>query len=584
LLCVQTDNSGTKGIFFDTGTTHTALYPSAADAFKSAPDCVTDYNYICYEKDSLTGRSSDDNYVYGDYLPTIHIPDVANPTTAVTAFGGSLPLTSADSHGFCSEVRREETRRNETSRAEPSSPPYNHHTNNLLLSSTSQLNSAEFGETVDKEDNSCVREVTDLASQCEVDLDFEKFTTDLFVSRKQSTAYAQAPTLTDFLNVGIIKVDYAGTYDASQGSDWDTGTSTCKQALKSICYEVRYDANFEIVEIGARLELVDVTATGFFEQSYSIEFIGISPPANGYSLASNNFVNRTRSGNPGYIFERPVLGGRIHPDESKAIMAASKGFQIMSAPTGECDVSDPINSNKGQTVGFGVDTSSTCTISLMVDELKQLCEGTAHGGNDYLFKYKEGQDNPYIPAWITTMYNTTYSEALSGGLRSNSGLLLGIFGNADPLDETQWIDVVSLDLPTTAPSYLEAQQTCTGFPTSTHYKIQWTNVGSTTNPQAKIMSAQVEHGTEPMVFMNTLAAGAAETQKFPFTVTVEWQYYELDSELYSPPAPPIIFSVPYDVFYPFQIDSAAVRRGGGGSLLILCITGGVAIIASMFLI
>ena len=429
-----------------------------------------------------------------------------------------------------------------------------------------------------------MREVTDLSSQCEVDLDFEKFTTELFVSKKQNTAYANAPTLTDFLNVDIIKVEYAGTYDNSQGSIWDAGTTTCKQALKSICYEVRYDANFEILEIGARLELADVTATGFIEQAYSIEFIGISSPANGYSLASNNFVNRTRSGNPGYIFERPVLGGRIHPDNDKAIMAASKGFQVMSAPTGECDIADPVNSNKGQTVGFGVDVSSTCTISLRVDQLEQLCtSGVAHSG-DYLFDYIKGQDNPKIPAWITTMYNTTFSEALSTTGRSKSGLLLGIFGNADPLDKTQWIDVISLNLPTTQPSFVSASQTCTGFPTSTHYKIQWTNVGSTTNPQAKIMSAQVEHGTEPMRFMNTLAAGAAETQKFPFTVTVEWQYYELDTELYSPPPPPIIFSVPYDVFYPFQIDNAAVRGGGGGSLLILCITGGFAIVASMFLI
>ena len=103
LLCVQTDNSGTKGIFFDTGTTHTALYPSAADAFKSPPDCMTDYNYICYEKSAVTGRKNDDNYVYGDFLPAIQIP---TSTTAVTAFGGSLPLPSADSHGVCSEVRR----------------------------------------------------------------------------------------------------------------------------------------------------------------------------------------------------------------------------------------------------------------------------------------------------------------------------------------------------------------------------------------------------------------------------------------------------------------------------------------------
>ena len=544
LLCVQTDNSGTNGVFFDTGTTVISLYPSAADAFKTPPDCATDFNYMCYEKDSVTSRKTAENYAYGDFIPTIQVPNPSSPTAAVTAFGGSLPLPSADAQDMCNE-----------------------------------MNSVEFGENVGEGENTCVRQVTNLATECDVDLDFQKFTTDLYVSLKQNTAYSQSPDMTTFTNVGIIKVDYSGTYDNAQGAFYDIGSTTCKQALKSICYEVRYDANFEIVSIGARLELIDVAATGYFEQSYTVEFIGITPPANGASLASNNFVNRTRSGNPGYIFERPVLGGRIHPEEPKAVMASSKGFQIMSAPTGECNVADPINSNKGTTVGFGVDTSSSCTISLTVAELEALCGGSSHGGNDYLFTYNAGQE---MPAWITTQYNKTFATAVDSS-RSTSGLLLGIFGNADPLDKTQWINVISLNLPETAPVYTSATQTCTGFPTSTHYKIQWTNAGSTTNPQAKIMSAQVEHGTEPMQFMNTIAGGAAQTTKFPFTVTVEWQYYEIDSEMYSPPPPPILFSVPYDVFYPFQIDNAAVR-GGEGSMIIMCIAGGMAVVASLFLI
>jgi len=544
LLCVQTDNSMTKGIFFDSGTTVTALYPSAADAFMTKPDCTTDFNYMCYNKDSVKSPSSNTNYIYGDSIPTMYLANGVGTTDATAAFGGSLPLPSADSSGMCND-----------------------------------LNAAEFGETTSG--NTCTRLVSDAATECASLLDFKKYTEDIWVAKKQNQPYTAAPSADDFENIGIIKVDYTdGTYDSAQGSIWDSGV--CKQALKSICYEVRYDANFEIVEIGARLELVDITIGGsiYFEQSYSIEFIGIAPPANAASLENNNFVNRTRSGNPGYIFERPVLAGRVHPSETKAVLAASKGFQIMSAPTGECDTATPMYSNQGQTVGFGVDTSSACTVSLTEAELEALCTGDGTSAGVPLFTYNSAKK---MPGWMFPMYNNSYSTSADGS-RSKSGLLLGIFGNADPLDKTQWIEVESLDLSETQPTYISHSQTCTGFPTSTHYKIQWTNVGSVTNPQAKIMSAQVEHGTEPMHFMNTNLGVTSAKQKFPFTITVEWQYYELDSEIYSPPPPPIIFSVPYDVFYPFQIDSPAVRGGGRGNVLILLITGGLAIVGALFFV
>ena len=100
LLCVQTDNSGVSGIFFETGNAVTDLYPSSADAFKTPPDCVANFHYECYNKESLTRSSNEQNYVYGDAMRAITVP---TPTTAVAAFGGSLPLPSPDANGFCSE-------------------------------------------------------------------------------------------------------------------------------------------------------------------------------------------------------------------------------------------------------------------------------------------------------------------------------------------------------------------------------------------------------------------------------------------------------------------------------------------------
>lgn len=49
------------------------------------------------------------------------------------------------------------------------------------------------------------------------------------------------------------------------------------------------------------------------------------------------------------------------------------------------------------------------------------------------------------------------------------------------------------------------------------------------------------------------------TQSFPLTITVSFVYRdESQTRDYVPPAPPVLFKVPYDVFYPFS-NSATPR-------------------------
>ncbi len=154
-------------------------------------------------------------------------------------------------------------------------------------------------------------------------------------------------------------------------------------------------------------------------------------------------------------------------------------------------------------------------------------------------------DNIYVPMWLVPELGA-------------DDLYVGIFGNADPLDKTQWLKVNKAFQDSTA-SFQDRTLTCTGVVTAAHYRFMWTLVGSVKNPQAKIMSVQVDYESSPMQFLDD---GVAATQNFPFDVTVNWKFYKIDEKIYSPPAPPIIFSVPYDVFYPFQITGAAGRTLG----------------------
>ena len=53
---------------------------------------------------------------------------------------------------------------------------------------------------------------------------------------------------------------------------------------------------------------------------------------------------------------------------------------------------------------------------------------------------------------------------------------------------------------------------------------------------------------------------ANEKQPFSFTTTVSWTFLEPRYETVKSPPPTLLFSVPHDVFYPFQMNSGVVVR------------------------
>lgn len=64
----------------------------------------------------------------------------------------------------------------------------------------------------------------------------------------------------------------------------------------------------------------------------------------------------------------------------------------------------------------------------------------------------------------------------------------------------------------------------------------------------------MEYGKEDLRFR----VEDSYTQSFVFATTVTFIDSELvASAVYTPPPPPVIFSVPYDVFYPFQVGAVA---------------------------
>lgn len=60
------------------------------------------------------------------------------------------------------------------------------------------------------------------------------------------------------------------------------------------------------------------------------------------------------------------------------------------------------------------------------------------------------------------------------------------------------------------------------------------------------------------------------TQAFQLSVVVSYIFQNEESlRGYEPPAPPALFKVPYDVFYPFVVNGASISSGFAWSNLLL---------------
>jgi hypothetical protein len=125
---------------------------------------------------------------------------------------------------------------------------------------------------------------------------------------------------------------------------------------------------------------------------------------------------------------------------------------------------------------------------------------------------------------------------------------IGIFGNADPLDPTQWLEMTFAQQSDT-PSLDASGQVCNGLTTSLHHEFLVGFVGTTSSPQAKILGARAFYRSEAVVFgSDTASQYLALTTSVSFVILSKGQYVP-----YAPPPPPVLWSVPYDVFYPFDI-------------------------------
>merc|ERR1712196_377313 len=76
-------------------------------------------------------------------------------------------------------------------------------------------------------------------------------------------------------------------------------------------------------------------------------------------------------------------------------------------------------------------------------------------------------------------------------------------------------------------------------------------------PQNKIVAASIKYSTTEWK-TSAVVGDSVTTQNFHLGVTVSFVFTAHNEIIgYVPPPPPVLFKVPYDVFYPFVLSSSA---------------------------
>eukprot|EP00743_Colponemidia_sp_Colp-15_P003842 GILK01004147.1.p1 GENE.GILK01004147.1~~GILK01004147.1.p1 ORF type:complete len:641 (+),score=49.60 GILK01004147.1:38-1924(+) len=377
--------------------------------------------------------------------------------------------------------------------------------------------------------NSCSREVV-LNTDCTGILNPDYWVTSLLIGKSPSASYSSTsnfvtPTTSSATSRSSANVDTVLSTVPTTSTLTAGATCICANALKEIVYNVTVSTSGAISAVSVTSVLQDVsaatcTATTTVSQRYTVNF----------QLASDPSTVRARSGNPGYQFGLPVLVGTLTTiSGSSAISEKKSGLAVVGVGNdGSCLASyqnDILNWQKSPVVTFGQNFVAGCVYSADLTTLQSSCS----------------------TSFTSTPILDTSSSSTSAFTH------VGAFGNADPHKINDWI-ALSVTAPS-SPTWNSATGTCSGFITGLHYQFLVADYGKVNNPQHRIVVAKAVYSTSDIVFRQL---SSTSTQAIALTVTATFVTLPDPSVTeYVLTAPPVLPTLPGDIFYPFTILSAS---------------------------
>jgi len=263
ILCVEIDNSAVKGNFFQN-----IGYPSSEKSLSSSASVQQKKNFNLYQ-DFASARPQK-KYESGTQIPAVYIPSNTS-VHLIDAFGGFLGFPGGSDGGFCDG-----------------------------------LNAIDFGKN---STTSCFRSTADILISCTQEFDFDRYVSDLFVSKEGGTAHLSR--LVPNVDSSLVKVEISsivnvkGRTSSPESTKWNEQLQTCQDALETISYTIFYNSKLMITKISASLVITNITVSHkIIQQEFSVFFISAD-------TIKNDLEYRKKSGNPGYLFGLPTLGAKL---------------------------------------------------------------------------------------------------------------------------------------------------------------------------------------------------------------------------------------------------------------------------------
>lgn len=343
--------------------------------------------------------------------------------------------------------------------------------------------------------------------------------------------------------------------------DSTTNETFCYGMLDRLELSIEHDGEGHLSGVHALVVVKNVAAsdasfpvsiTQSFGYSFSSTQESIDP--SDLTLANGNLETYSRSGNPGYLTHYPVrvgilatnttpVGNDTTTESADVISEMIDGLKLPGL--GDCNVDMALHSTvEPIIVNFGEDSHMVCTLALTADEFEELCTGA----------------DPVPPS---LRVNFTH---------------VARFGNSDPFLASGWLELDYEEPTANSAKFVQSDSStlqCQGIITGLHLELLVANVGPAASPQRKIVAARASHSSENLRFWNV---GQTETFLLYTTVTFVW-IHSAELEALIPSPPPVWFSIPSDVFYPFMLSSA--QQGHHLSLLALLLSMVASVLISM---
>ncbi|PNW85332.1 hypothetical protein CHLRE_03g181450v5 [Chlamydomonas reinhardtii] len=243
------------------------------------------------------------------------------------------------------------------------------------------------------------------------------------------------------------------------------------------------------------------------------------------------------SGNPGYVTGFPLLAGVLAStvdattgDTKQAVSRFVEGMPIpVPGHAGACEPTSIGN------VAYGANITSTCSISLTANQLRDFC--TLEGTN---------------PAkYVQTVISSVYQSIV------DNKLYVGEWGDANYTNTNEWLKVSVSGYPFGNLGYTSADNACTGVIIGFDLQIVTGVAFASNNLQQKVLYANLCFKTGVWDFPEYLPGNTS--RRFYLDFSTSFIRLPQQSEEVTKPAPPLVVPLPADIFYPFVVtDGAAV--------------------------